>query len=363
MSASFSTGAKVEEERVEPLRIAIVGAGGIAQRNARESATSGASSVVGVYDVNHKVARELAKALSVPVFASFEEVLGDPGVEAVLISVPHHLHRALSVQAAEAGKHVMVEKPMANNLREADDMLAACRENGVALTVNFSFRYLPKIQKARMLIEEGALGTITGMQILLHQYKDPGYWSGARSNSPDDWRTSKEKSGGGILIMNASHIFDYLYYITGLKIDRVYGEHATLGSPAEVEDIAALSCRLDNGAVGAVSSSSIMRGFGQEETRIWGSNGTLLVDGGGLSFYSTRPVEGKRPGKVHRLAKFPDISWTAEWVRRFVRAVREGGTPEVSGRDGWENMAFITTAYRSLEEGRTLEVPKFEEGE
>jgi predicted dehydrogenase len=348
---------------VEPLRIGVVGAGAIAQRNARDSASSGAAKIVGVFDVNHKVARDMARALSAPFFPSFEGLLADPNVEAVLVSTPHHLHRAQCVQAAEVGKHVMMEKPIANNLEEADAMLDACRKNGVALTVNYSFRYLPKIQKAKSLVDEKALGTITGVQMLLHQYKDPGYWTGARSNSPDDWRGSKEKSGGGFLIMTACHAFDYLYYITGLKAKRIYSEYGTLGSPAEVEDIASITCRFDNGAIGNFCASSIMRGFGQDEARIIGTNGTLVIDEGGLSFYSTRPVDNKRPGKVYRITKFPEVSWTGEWAKNFVKAVRDGGTPDISGREGWENLAFITTAYRSLEEGKVLEVPEFRDQE
>ena len=344
---------------MDPLRIGIVGAGAIAQRNAFEAAHSGASRVVGVFDVNAKVARDMAKGLSVPFFQSYEELLNSGEVEAVLISVPHHLHRTLSIQAAEAGKHVMVEKPIANNLEEADAMLSACRRHGVKVTVNYSFRYLPKVRKARALVEAGALGNITGVQILLHQYKDPGYWTGARSNSPDDWRASKVKCGGGFLIMNACHVTDYLAYITGLKVKRVYGEYATLGSPVEVEDIVSLSYRLDNGAIGSLSASSIMRGVEQAEERIWGTQGTIVLDSAGLHLYSTRPVDGVRPGKVHHLKKFPETSWTADWVRDFARAVRENTTPEISGRDAWENLAFISTAYRSMEEGRALEVPSY----
>lgn len=346
---------------MEPLRIGIAGAGAIAQRNAREAATSGAANVVGVFDVNQKVARDMANALKTRFFATFEDLLASPEVEAVLLSTPHHMHRPQTVQAAGAGKHVMVEKPMANNLAEAEEMIRACRDHGVKLTVNYSFRYLPKIRKAKELIDQGALGTITGVQIVSHQFKDPGYWSGARSNSPDDWRASREKCGGGYLIMNVCHIIDYIYFLTGLKASRIYSEYGTLGSPAEVEDIISIAYRLDNGAVGAISASSIMRGAEQSEERVWGTNGTLILNGEGISFYSTRPVDGKRPGQLYMLKKFPQFSWTAEWVRQFAAAVRQAdGQPEVSFREGWENLAFIRSAYASLERGAALDVPKFE---
>lgn len=344
---------------MQPLKIGIVGAGAIAQRNATEAARSGVATIAGVFDVNHKVAKDMAHALKAPFAGSYEALLETPGLEAVLLSVPHHLHKPMTVQAAARGKHILVEKPMANTLAESEEMIAACQRHGVALTVNYSFRYLPKILKARQLIEAGALGTITGVQIVAQAFKDRGYWAGAQSNSPDDWRASKEKCGGGFLIMTVCHVIDYMYYLTGLKAERIYSEYATLGSPAEVEDIASVSFRMNNGAVGSLSASSIMRGFTQGEERIWGTHGTMVLDASGIQLWSTRPVDGKKPGQVHQYSKFPEASWTAAWVKDFVQAVRTGSEPPVSFREGWENLAFITKAYESMERGAALEVPTF----
>jgi len=344
---------------MNPLKIGIVGAGAIAQRNANEAARSGAAEIAGVFDVNHKVARDMAKVLKAPFCPTYESLLETPGLEAVLLSTPHHLHKPMTVQAAQRGKHILVEKPMANNLAEAEEMIDACRRHGVLLTVNYSFRYLPKIRKARELVEAGALGDITGIQIVAQQFKDRGYWSGAQSNSPDDWRASKEKCGGGFLIMSVCHAIDYVYFITGLKASRIYSEYATLGSPAEVEDIISCTFKMTNGAVGTVCASSIMRGFPQAEERIWGTHGSMLLSSEGISLYSTRPVESRRPGQVHAITKFPDASWTAEWVKDFVAAVRTGKEPPVSMREGWENLAFITRAYESMERGVAMEVPAY----
>jgi predicted dehydrogenase len=344
---------------MEPLKIAIVGAGAIAQRNATEAAQSGAATIAGVYDVNVKVARDMARRFSAKLYGSYEEVLGDRAVDAVLLSTPHHVHRSMSIDAAAAGKHVMVEKPLATTLEDAEAMIDACARAGVALTVNYSFRYLPQIERARQLVRDGVLGDITGIQICAHQFKDRGYWAGARSNSPDDWRSSREKCGGGLLIMTVCHNVDYMYYITGLKATRVYSEWGTLASPGDVEDIISVSSRWGDKAVGTVSASSIMRGMDCGDEYIWGTNGTIMLSRGVLSFYSTRPIGGNRPGKVHTIPKFPTVSWTGEWVREFAAAVRAGRAPAISGREGWENLAFITSSYRSMEVGRPVEVPTY----
>jgi UDP-N-acetyl-2-amino-2-deoxyglucuronate dehydrogenase len=345
---------------MNPMRIAIVGAGAIAQRNALEAAQSGAATIAGVYDINVKVARDMARQLGTSLFSSYDAVLESRAVDAVLLSTPHHVHRSMTVDAASMGKHVLVEKPLATTLSDAEAMIDACRKAGVGLTVNYSFRYLSRIRKARQLVEEGALGDITGVQLIAHQFKDRGYWLGARSNSPDDWRASREKCGGGFLIMTVCHNIDYLYYITGLKGTRVYSEWATLASPGNVEDIISISSRWGDRAVGSLSASSIMRGADCAEERIWGTNGTMVLEGDSLSFWSTRPIDGKRPGKMHRYKNLPKVNWTGEWIREFVASVREGREPAVSGREGWENLAFILSAYRSMEIGKPIDVPAYD---
>lgn len=346
---------------MEPLKIGIVGAGAIAQRNARESMIAGLTEIVGVFDVNHKVARDMASSLKTNFYSNYDELLNLDKLEAVLISTPHYLHKDQAIQAANKKKHVLIEKPLANNLEEAQDIIKCCKENKVKLTVNYSFRYLPKIQKAKELIEKGVLGEIKGIQIIAHQYKDPGYWTGARSNSPDTWRASKAKSGGGLLIMTTCHAIDYIYYITGLKATRIYCEYDTLNSSAEVEDILSLTCRFDNGSIGVISASSIMRGMEQVEERIWGNKGSMVLDAQGILFYSTRRIDGFKPGKLHKIKKFRDISWTREWVKEFVFSVRNGKTPLISSVEGWENLAFINAAYESLNISSPVTISKFEE--
>jgi hypothetical protein len=102
-----------------------------------------------------------------------------------------------------------------------------------------------------------------------------------------------------------------------------------------------------------------MRGPDQIEERIWGTHGTLILRPDGLSFYSTRPIDGRRPGKVYTISRFSNLNCTAEWVHRFVLAVREGREPEISAKEGWENLAFISTIGQSLEKGKSLAVPRF----
>ena len=149
--------------------------------------------------------------------------------------------------------------------------------------------------------------------------------------------------------------------MTGLKASRVYSEYATLGTPAEVEDIISVSFKLENGGIGSISASSIMRGTEQSEERIWGTKGSLVLNPDNLLFYSNRPVAGKKPGKLHKVKKFPNVSWTAEWVKDFVSSVREGRKPPISFQEGWENIAFIQSAYQSLEQESPVNIPNYQQ--
>ena len=344
---------------VDPIRLGIVGLGSIGQQHAREAARASRIDVVAVFDTNQKVSRELGASLAATSYPSYEALLDRQDLDAVLLSVPNYLHRDLALQAAARGKHVLLEKPLAITMQEAHDIIAGCRRHGVTLSVNFSFRHLARVRLAKRLISEGAVGDITGIQSLVYSYRERGYWHGARSASADDWRTSKEKAGAGFFFMNLCHVIDYLYDMTGLRASRVYCEHGTLGSPTEVDDSVSITCRFDNGSIGSIAGSCIRRGSNQAEDRIWGSHGTLTIDDEAIRVHSTREVDGRRPGKTHKISIAPKAGWIEEWLNEFAGAVRDGRPPAITGRDGWENLAFITTALRSMEERRSLDVPGY----
>jgi predicted dehydrogenase len=212
------------------------------------------------------------------------------------------------------------------------------------------------------LIDAGAIGDLVGVQALVYSFRERGYWQGARSVSADDWRTSKAKAGAGFFFMNLCHVIDYLYYLTGMRATRVYCEHGTLGSPTEVDDSVSLTCRFENGAIGSIAGCSIRRGANQAEDALWGSHGTLTIDDEAIRVHSTRVVDGRRPGKTHTIAKLPMAGWIERWLSEFAVATREGREPAITGRDGWDNLAFITTALRSMEERRSLDIPQYSDG-
>ena len=219
----------------DKLRVGIVGGGDIGLRNANSVKSAANASVVAVYDSNPEVLRDLAHHYDNSAAPDYVSLLANPDVDAVLLNVPHHLHAPLAIQAAEAGKHIMLEKPLGVNSTDANSIIESCLRAKVRLTINYSFRYLPVIQLIRQFIQEGLLGDICGVQINHLMFKGASYWAGGfTARAPSNWRGYKNTAGGGILIMGICHAIDYLRYSTGLEIKRVYSEYGTFASPVEV---------------------------------------------------------------------------------------------------------------------------------
>src|SRR4030095_12800391 len=144
-----------------------------------------------------------------------EELLENPKVDAAYIAVPHHLLAPLTQQALNAGKHALTEKPLAISLEEIDSLVALAAERQLALGVFYEMRYAPAHDRARELIQEGAIGSVVGIQIQTLIDKPLSYWqSGYTGRSINPWRGIKAQAGGGVVLMNTSHLLDALVYVT-----------------------------------------------------------------------------------------------------------------------------------------------------
>src|SRR3990172_3843576 len=323
------------------LRIGVVGGGDFGLKNAKGIQATRAACVTAAFDSNPIVLKDLARQLNAPPVPDYESLLARPDVDAVLLSVPHMLHAPLAIQAAQAGKHVLLEKPMGVNLQDATRIVESCHKAGVRLTVNFSFRYLPILQVVRELIREDILGKVCGIEINHLMFKGASYWAGGYTGrSPSSWRASKEKAGGGILIMGLCHAIDYLRYATGLEVKRVFSEYGTFASPVEGADTIAVNCQYDNGAVGSTTASTCWRGTPSQQVRIWGTHGALTIrENKRLSIWSARRWRGLSPGREHHLNKLPEVDYTAEWIERFAVALAHDEPHEITGKEGWINTA------------------------
>jgi predicted dehydrogenase len=337
----------------------IIGCGGAAVPVGEAISTSPLASLARVYDVDLSLARDFGESYRVPFADDVEALLGDPGVQAVYIGVPHDLLAPLAWRALEAGKHVLVEKPMALTLADADALIALAEARRLALGVFYELRYAAPFVQARELIRAGAIGRIIGVQIQTLIDKPESYWrSGLSGRSINPWRGQKARAGGGVVLMNTSHQFDAIAHLTGLEVVSVSAEVGTLAAPVEVEDTGAACLRYDNGAIGSLFAGAHLPGVEEgERFDIYGTDGQVRLPdpyGEGSASVFLRREWRDLPAGVWRTLPGTTAPVYTRAVEDFARAIQEGRLAPVGGRDARRVLEVVLAIYQSALERRTI---------
>jgi predicted dehydrogenase len=317
-----------------------------------------------------EMAETYQEHFGIPCSTSLDDVLNNPDVDAVVISTPHNTHVPLGIRAAEAGKHVIVEKPMATTLEDADALIAACKQAGVLCSSKEGgVRYQPATVRARALIEAGAIGEVMATQVFGAANKPESYWTGGYTNRVQTtWRKSKVASGGGIFLMNYIYDIYRLRYVTGMEITRVFSEYGTYHTEVEVEDFIAVTLRYTNGALGTFMAGSCapgarksgMRGTRAAGNRIFGTEGQIVFEENDLLVYTeVDGIEGVPAGEWTKI-EFSQERKAATYVtyfERFAEAVFEGRTPDVPCEEGRKDLEVLLAAYASGQRHAPVSLP------
>lgn len=342
------------------VRFGVIGCGEISQQTCQGISAAKNATIAMFMDKEEALLKDMGEVFSAPTTTDIGEVLQNPDVDAVYIATPHYLHAPLGIQAAEAGKHVLVEKPIATNLADADALIAACKKNGVKLGVAYSAQVDAAIAQARDLVRAGVLGEIIATRLIAVSRKPDSYWHGGYTGRcQSDWRISKEQSGGGILIMNLIHDLNTVRWVTGLEVTRVYAEYGTLATPVEVEDVIAVTMRYANGAIGILQGGSAMPGGIHEDApgdRIYGTKGQLILGRKPL-IYLEEPLEGGTPKTWQELTFVGPRGDRQRMIEGFAAAVLNDTEPPATGLDGRKALEIAVAAYRSGELGQPVELP------
>jgi predicted dehydrogenase len=323
-----------------------VGVGGVASAHQQGYAAADAD-VVAIADPNEAALAARGEAWGVARrYRDHRQMFADGGIDAVSICTPTALHHPLTIDAAKAGVHVLCEKPLALDLKQADAMLAACRRAGVVLMVNHQLRSHPGGELARRMLDQGDLGALTHMR--LRQAHD---WGGAERVRESFG--SRALAGGGTLLDNGCHLFDLARHLGG-EVREVFARITTRKFDVEVEDTAHVSLLFESGAIGTIEAAWTATGW-DEGWSLYGTHGSLEVinrDG--------------TPFAVHRARRSPGSTWTdpdisehrfaglsaiARHVLAFVRAVQGAGPLVCSGQDGRAAVALVLAAYASAHRG------------
>ena len=253
---------------MSPLGAAVIGLG-VGRAHADAYARLAESTLVAVCDTNPERLRAANEQYHVSAYGRVGDVWRDSRVEVVSVATPHPSHASIAIEAMENGRHVIVEKPMTVDLREADAMIECARRTGRTLAVIFQRRFWPAALRGREAIREGKLGQPISGECELSWWRTEEYYR------RDPWRGRWDTEGGGVLCNQGIHALDMFQWYMG-PIDTVWAHWANLTHPyIEVEDNAVAAVVFKNGAVGTIRMSTSSR-YSRTRVTVHGSNGASI---------------------------------------------------------------------------------------
>ncbi len=326
-----------------PLFFAIVGCGLIGKKRAAALAQVAGTRLLYACDLDGTRAADLAKSLpGCRPTTEFQIALADNAVDAVIVSTVNSSLAPVSLAAAGAGKHVLVEKPGALSSRQLKDVQAVANKSGARVRIGYNHRFHPALLKARELVDSGVLGPLMFMR--------GRYGHGGRRGYDREWRADPKLSGGGELIDQGVHLIDLALSYLG-DFETIEGHASTLFWDMKVDDNAFLSLRTSKGQTAwlHVSCSEWKNMFSLE---IYGREGKISIDGLGgsygtekLTYYKMLPQMG--PPEATNW-EFPggDSSWVAE-TAAFVEDIKAEQLPSPSLQEGIRTLEIVEVIYRN----------------
>ncbi|MFH5806064.1 Gfo/Idh/MocA family protein [Alienimonas sp. DA493] len=353
-----------------PLRTALVGCGKIGRTHALALTRLPESRFVGCCDADAARAAAFAAEFGGTAHDRIDDLLRSADPEVLLIATPHPLHAAPAIAALKAGVHVLVEKPLAASLADCDAMLAAADRGGATLGVISQRRYYEPVVRMRQAIDAGKIGKPVLGLFLMYSWRAPAYY---RS---DPWRGTWTGEGGGVLVNQSPHQLDLLQWFLG-EPEEVAGYWGNLNHPSvEVEDTAVAALRFRGGGLGSILTSLSQEPGLYTKVHVHGSNGASVgvqTDTGasfvaGVSGIADPPlndiwaIPGEQ-GDLERFrrddaAAFAAVDGTTHYhelnIADFLRAVRDGAPPPVTGAEGRTVVAMFQAIYESNRTGRSV---------
>ena len=343
---------------MENVRWAVMGAGGIARRRTIPEGIIPAQNaeLIAVYDP--QTGKEVAQEFGV-VAADTEAKLYDLSWDALYVASPVNCHAAQVIGAANAGRHVLCEKPLAVNVADARQMVGACHQANVILGVGFMMRGHPLHQQAQQIVESGRIGQPTYARAQLSCWYPP--MEGA-------WRQDPRQSGGGALPDLANHCVDLLEMILGQRVSSVMAVLETLVHDYPVDDTAVLTLQFDEGTVATVDCLfNVPDEAVPNRLEVYGSGGSILAEGtigqtstGSLKWleqasdadYDARQTRGEQDG--WQIADFEAKNMYQTEIERFSAAVLQNQPPPVPAAQGLWIQQIVAACQESAATGRRV---------
>jgi UDP-N-acetylglucosamine 3-dehydrogenase len=321
------------------VKVGVVGAGFIGAIHLGAYASMPEVEVVGVADALPEIAATGAAAVGARAYSSYEDLVSAEEVEIVDICLPTSYHRDLALKAAREGKHVIVEKPLARTLEDAETIIEAFDGNPERLFVGHVVRFFPEYAKIKAMIEDGDLGTV-GVARTSRRSPFLTGWNDWYA----DWRMS-----GGVLLDLVIHDFDFLRWALG-EVERVYAK-GVLGREYNRLDYALVTLRFASGAIAHVEGQWGYPGPFNYSIEVAGSRALVTVD-------SREPAPVQLLGGATGSSESPDVvtgkSPFQTELEHFIRCIATGEEPAVDARDAYEALRIGLAATESVMTGRPV---------
>jgi UDP-N-acetyl-2-amino-2-deoxyglucuronate dehydrogenase len=344
----------VSDKRLPVVNAGLIGCGRVAPRHAQSISELPQARLVAVADVIEGRAQRFAHDYGAQAYTDFRRLLDRPDVDMVSICTPSGLHAEMAIAAMQAGKHVVIEKPMALSLEDADRIIAAAALTGVKLCVVLQNRYNPPMQDLRRVVDEGRLGRLILGNATVRWYRPQEYYE-------DGWHGTWAMDGGALMNQSIHHI-DALQWLMG-DVQSVFAYTATLAHRMEAEDTGVAVLRFANGAVGSVEGSTVTYPENLEgSVALFGECGSVKVGGTALN----RKVFWKIAGEVEHERELltreqvdpPSVYGQSHKtvIADMIAAIQEDRPPRTTGLEARKSVALVLAMYESARRGCTVEM-------
>lgn len=340
----------------------IIGAGMIAHFHARAIAEIRGAKLIGCYNSTVPKAQAFAEKFQCTAYERLEEMLADPRIDVVTICTPSGAHLEGAIAAAEAGKHVITEKPLEVTLKRCDAVISACEKAGVTLTTIFPSRFHDSAILLKKAVEANRFGKLTLGGAYVKWFRTQAYYdSGA-------WRGTWKLDGGGALMNQAIHTVDLLLWLMG-DIAEVTALTGLLAHERiEVEDAAVAALRFKSGALGLIEATTAAYPGQLKRIELSGTEGTAILEEESIKVWK---FAKEKKGDAEVLAKLAGNKTGggaadpaaighaahAALFRDTLDAIRKGKPPRADGREGRRSVELILAIYQSAETGKTVTLP------
>ena len=340
--------------------IGIVGCGMIANFHARAIGDAKGAHLVGATSRRMEGTEKFAAEHGCKAFATLEDMLADDSVGAVSICTPSGAHRDPAVAAAKAGKHVIVEKPLEITTARCDEIIQACEDNGVRLTVTFQSRFHQSSRLMKQAVDSGRFGKITLGDAYVKWYRSQEYYdSGA-------WRGTWELDGGGALMNQAIHSVDLLLWLMG-PVAQISAMTSTMTHERiEVEDVAVATLKFKNGALGVIEATTTAYPGALKRIEISGSEGSAVLEEEDIKdwqFANEGPedetIRKEMAGKTETGGGAGDPAAIGHHghtmlFEEAVSAINENRPSILDGHEGRRSVEVICAIYESAKTGQIV---------